>query len=209
MISRPAWLKFRGELTNRWSEDLIAWVDEEDARGHRRKFYLLRPGTSLPTQREAHVDFVISRNLSVWLLFPMGKRLALPKERFWLSVAGKDRESIVSWIRLQFSGGWFVERWEGNVHYYDFARDSIKRWPNRDAFTVAEAWIYSEDKAHQLGIVVLVSGMDLTTKATTVEGAIREGGAMRDKLVEQHREAARSLAEDRVWLYSWRGEKIE
>ena len=99
-------------------------------------------------------------------------------------------------------------RWEGNVHYYDYSRDSIKRFPNRDAFTVAEAWVYSEDEQCSLGIVVLVDAKDLKTKAATLEQAISAGSDVRDRLVQQHREEARSLKENQTFLYSWDGRNI-
>lgn len=100
------------------------------------------------------------------------------------------------------------DRWEGNVHYYDYTPDSIRRLSDIDAFAVAEAWVYSEDEQCCLGIVVLVEGKDLKTKAVTLEQAISEGSALRNRLVQQHREEARSLKENQNFLYSWSGRKI-
>lgn len=100
------------------------------------------------------------------------------------------------------------DRWEGNVHYYDYSPDSIERWPNRDAFTVAQAWIYSEDEESCLGIVVLVSGKDLMTKAVTLERAISEGSTVRNQVVQQRREEARSLKVNQTFLYSWNGHTV-
>ncbi len=100
------------------------------------------------------------------------------------------------------------ERWEGNVHYYDYTADSIRRCSNRDAFTVAEAWVYSEDEQCCLGIVVLVDSKDLKTKAATLEKAISEGSALRNRLVKEHREEALCLKENQKVLYSWNGRQI-
>ena len=99
-------------------------------------------------------------------------------------------------------------RWEGNVHYYDYTAGSIGRFPNRDAFTVAEAWVYSEDEQYSLWIVVLVDGKDLKTNAVTLEQAISKGSVLRDRLVQQHREEARSLKENRTLLYTWNERKF-
>jgi len=101
------------------------------------------------------------------------------------------------------------DRWEGKVHFYDHTPDSIKRWPNRDAFTVAEAWMYSEDEPCCLGIVVLLSGKDLMTKAVTVDQAIKDGSTLRNRLVQEHRDEARSLKVNRTLLYSWNGHQVE
>lgn len=194
-------------MKNARGEDYIAWVDDELGRRHDPKFYLLSPGSELSFGADVHVDYLIRRDLAVWLLMPVLRAVRVPRRWFWERL-GKDRARIVGRIGLQFAGEWHMDRWEGDVHYYDFTTGSVKRWPNRDAFTVAEAWIYSEDQSHQLGIVVLVSGMDLATKATTLEAAIRDGGRLRDELVSRHREEARLLKEDRTRLYSWRGEAI-
>ena len=100
------------------------------------------------------------------------------------------------------------ERWEDNVHYYDYTPDSISRFPNRDAFTLAEAWVYSEDEQCSLWIVVLVEGKDLKTKAVTLEHAISEGSALRNRLVQQYREEARFLKENQKLQYSWSGRTL-
>jgi len=55
------------------------------------------------------------------------------------------------------------DRWEGNVHYYDYTPDSIRRWSNRDAFIVAEAFVYSEDEQYYLGRSSLFFGVKTPT----------------------------------------------
>ena len=100
------------------------------------------------------------------------------------------------------------QSWDGNVHYYDYTPDSIRRLSDRDAFAVAEAWMYSEDEECCLGIVVLVDGKDLKTKAVTLEHAISEGSVLRNRLVQQNCEEARSLKDNQTFLYSWNGRRI-
>lgn len=68
--------------------------------------------------------------------------------------------------------------------------------------------MYSEDEQCCLGIVVVVESKDLKTKAVTLEQAISEGSVLRNRLVKEHREEARSLKENQKLLYSWDGRKI-
>ncbi len=69
--------------------------------------------------------------------------------------------------------------------------------------------MYSEDERCCLGIVVLVNGKDLMTKAVTLDQPINEGSALRNRLVQQHREEARSVKVNRTLLYSWSGYQVE
>lgn len=101
------------------------------------------------------------------------------------------------------------ERWDGNVHYYDYTPESLERWPSRDACTVAKAFIYSNDSQHNLGIIILVSGRDLITSRVTIEQAIQKGAKLRNELVDQHKQDAANLSVNRILLYSWEGQNIQ
>lgn len=118
----------------------------------------------------------------------------------------KEREYMAITLRQYMRE---LDRWEGNIHYKDFTPDSVKRWPDRDASTIAEAWIYSDDRHHNLGIVVLVDEFDVARGVVTLERAIKEGATLRDRLVQQYRDEARSLKANRVLRHSWNGQRVE
>ena len=101
------------------------------------------------------------------------------------------------------------ERWDGNVHYFDYTPDSLERWSNRDAMTVAKAFIYSNDGQNNIGIIILVSGRDLMISQVSPDQAIQKGAKLRDELIGQHKQDAQNLKENRILLYSWDGQKIQ
>ena len=100
------------------------------------------------------------------------------------------------------------DRWDEDVHYYDYTPDSMEQWPDRDASTVAKAFIYSDDCQHTLGIIIFVSGLELRTSQVSREQVIHDGAKLRDELVDQYKQEGRKLKENRVLLYSWEGHGI-
>jgi|SRR5918996_2352381 hypothetical protein len=99
-----------------------------------------------------------------------------------------------------------TDRWDGNVHYYDYEPDDLGREPNRDAFAVASAFIYSDDESAALGILVLVSGQEL--RSMLKAEAVARGRKTRDELVKGARPAARTLRQSRTDLFSLNGHPI-
>jgi hypothetical protein len=99
-----------------------------------------------------------------------------------------------------------TDRWEGNVHYYDEEPDQLRRQPDRDAFAVASAFIYSDDQRAALGILVLVSGQEL--RSMSKQEAVELGRTLRDVLVRDASDEARGLTESRTRLFSINGQPI-
>ena len=54
-----------------------------------------------------------------------------------------------------------MSRWDGDVHYYDYTPETLRREPGRDAFVVAEAFIYDTNKTERVAITVLASAQEL------------------------------------------------
>jgi hypothetical protein len=53
-----------------------------------------------------------------------------------------------------------ASRWDANVHYYDYTAETLRREPHRDAFVVAEAFIYDPNKIEvKAAITVLASAI--------------------------------------------------
>jgi hypothetical protein len=102
-----------------------------------------------------------------------------------------------------------MDRWDGNIHYYDYTEESIKRYQDMDALKVAEAFIYSEDWRHSLRVVVLVTAPALKTGSVTLEDAIRGGTRLRDELALRNKDAATLLKQDSLLLYLWNRERIQ
>lgn len=153
------------------------------------------------------IDYVWSRD------FREGKRgyfILKGSPAIWkvVDIRGEDdpekaREYVAITLRRQGASDW----WEGEIHYRDFDPESLKRWPDRDAATVAEAWVYSPERRH-LGIVVLVDEFDVARGAITRERAIAEGRELRDRLVREHKGEALGLTSDRLLMYWWDGRSI-
>lgn len=99
--------------------------------------------------------------------------------------------------------------WEGNVHYYDYSPDIIDPYLYKDAWIVAKAWIYADDARHNLGILILFSGSDKLIDGVTHEQAISQATVLRDELISRCKEEVHSLTNNRVLIYSLRGEVIE
>ncbi len=79
-----------------------------------------------------------------------------------------------------------ASRWDENVHYYDYTSATLRREPNRDAFVVAEAFIYDPNKiAVKTAITVLASGPEIDQMPRGE--AIRRGETVRAEAVTKYR----------------------
>ena len=79
-------------------------------------------------------------------------------------------------------------RWVGDeLHYYDYTPDTVTREPNRDAYIVAEVFVYDANKTERVAIRVMVTGQELHSARLTLDEAIRRGEAVRDRAITKHR----------------------
>jgi len=99
-----------------------------------------------------------------------------------------------------------ASRWDGDVHYYDYTPDTLRREPNRDAYVVAEAFVYDTRKTEKVAITVLVSGQELEIDRVPRDEAIRRGEAVREQAVAKHR--AQLPAQHRTLVYDLTGREI-
>ncbi len=100
-----------------------------------------------------------------------------------------------------------TSRWDGNVHYYDYTPDTIRREPNRvDDFVVAEAFIYDSNKVEKVAITILVSGQELEMDGVSPDEAVRRGEAVREQAVAKHR--TRLPTKHRTLVYNLTGREI-
>ena len=99
-------------------------------------------------------------------------------------------------------------RWVGDVHYYDYTPDTLRRETSRiDTYVVAEAFIYDASKTERAAITVLVTGQELEIDKVPRDEAIRRGEAIREQAVAKHR--ARLPAGHRAVVYDLQGQEIE
>jgi len=93
------------------------------------------------------------------------------------------------------------ERWEGDVHYYEY--DRLDRLEGLDAYKVAEAYIYNADGA-ALGIILVVSAQELRAGIKLAD-ALADGRRALADLVSERRGEAATIGGDRSDLYTWNG----
>ena len=99
-------------------------------------------------------------------------------------------------------------RWAGDeLHYYDYTPDTVKREPDRDAYIVAEVFVYDAAKVERVAIRVMVTGQELHGGRLTLDDAIRRGEAVRDRAITKHR--AQLPIGHRVVLCDLHGHEIE
>src|SRR5215470_562501 len=99
------------------------------------------------------------------------------------------------------------DRWDGDVHYYDFHLTDIRSLrPEIDAIEVAAAFVYPPGGAASptVGIVMALSAQE-QRRGTTLEKAVAAAREILPTLVEHHRPEVTSLLENRNYVYSWNG----
>ena len=100
------------------------------------------------------------------------------------------------------------ERWEDEIHYYDYSRTSIERYPGMDAFKVAEAYLYGQpNPAIAYGVIVVVSAQALHAN-TRLEFALEQGRSVVDARLRKDddvRQRARTMRGSETHLYSFDG----
>jgi hypothetical protein len=104
-----------------------------------------------------------------------------------------------------------TSRWDGPVHYYDYDEATVTRRPGRDAYTVAEAFIYNADETASLALVFLVSGQDLRARRVTMARAIAEARGHLERLTRPggiRFEEAKTLTQDKTLTFSWDGRML-
>jgi hypothetical protein len=101
------------------------------------------------------------------------------------------------------------DRWlDDRTHLYDYAPDSMAWAGDRDAFYVAQGFVYSKNGQSTVGVGVLVSGQDLRITTTPPEAWVQKGRELRDRLLEKHRPEADTLQESRWYIYDVHGRLI-
>lgn len=105
-----------------------------------------------------------------------------------------------------------TERWDDPIHYHEYAPDNVPRYHGRDAFTVAEAYIYNREGTAALGLVFIVSAQDLRG-GVTLEQAIRAAREHLQKLTQRDLsgtpfEEAMTLKQNKTFLFTWHGQKL-
>ena len=93
------------------------------------------------------------------------------------------------------------ERWDGDVHYYEY--DRLERLESMDAYKVAEAYIYNADGA-ALGLILVVSAQELRAGIKPADALAEGRRALADLVSERQGEAA-TIGGDRSDLYTWNG----
>jgi hypothetical protein len=101
------------------------------------------------------------------------------------------------------TGRWVDDR----LDYYDYKPDTVRREPNRDAYVVAEAFIYDANSVQRVAIRVMVSGQELHLQGMTLADAIHRGEAIRDQAVAKQR--THLPTGHRAVLYDLHGREIE
>jgi hypothetical protein len=103
-----------------------------------------------------------------------------------------------------------TDRWdeERGIHYYEYTPETIKRYPGRDAYTVAEAYLYAQgDPPVALGIIIIVSALELRSRGMSRAVAIEKGR----ELIRRHlspdvaggfAEHARTMRQSETYLFS-------
>ena len=94
-----------------------------------------------------------------------------------------------------------------NVTLYDYEEGEVKRYPVMDAFVVAEAWVYNEDRSKYIGYILLVSGPDLHSGVTMAE-AIAKALQERERLIEEAQGRVASINSNEAFLVRYTGEAI-
>jgi hypothetical protein len=84
-------------------------------------------------------------------------------------------------------------RHEGDVRYYDYTPDTLRRYASRrDFYIAAEAFIYDRDvtdanATEKVAITVIVTGRELDIGTVSREEAIRRANAVREQAIAAHR----------------------
>ena len=106
-------------------------------------------------------------------------------------------------------GGRDVGRWvDDRLHYYDYNLDTVLREPTRDAYVLAEAFIYDANSIERVAIRVMVAGRDVHIGGVKLTDAIRRGRTVRDEAVTKHR-GQLPAAGHRAVLYDLHGHEVE
>ncbi len=98
-------------------------------------------------------------------------------------------------------------RWDGGVHYYDYTPETFRKVDYKDAYVVAEAFIYDKNDTERVAITVLASGQELKIEGVSRDDAIRRGEAVRAQAVATHR--AQLPKHHRAVVYGLKGQVIE
>jgi hypothetical protein len=102
-----------------------------------------------------------------------------------------------------------VGRWvDDRLHYYDYNLDTVLREPNRDAYVVAEAFIYDANNVERVAIKVMVAGHEVQMGGMKLTDAIRRGRTIRDETVAKER-AQLPTTGHRAVLYDVEGREVE
>ena len=100
------------------------------------------------------------------------------------------------------------DRWlDDRAHVYDYTPDAIAWAGDRDAFYVAQGFVYSTDGQATVGVGVMVSGQDLRS-STPRETWVQQGSELRDRVLKKHGPEADTLQQSRWYLYDVHGRLI-
>ena len=106
-----------------------------------------------------------------------------------------------------------TERWDGDVHYFEYSAEFPEPYPGMDAVKVAEAYIWAKDQRIALGVVMIVTGYDLLHGVTLAQ-AIHEARKKLDGLVSpkyagNYQDQAKELRENKTFLHTWQGALVK
>lgn len=94
--------------------------------------------------------------------------------------------------------------WDGDVLYYDYSLEDVRKIGDKDAIKVGEAWIYDAGRKRNCGLIFYLLGQE---KKTRCEQAIERAKIESKKLVQELRQGEPQWG--KVAHVQWDGTKIE
>ena len=100
------------------------------------------------------------------------------------------------------------DRWVGTVRYHDYTPNTLDYDHELDAYVVALAHLYSPDRRFHLTLGVVVTEAQMIVHRPGLEQAIRQGRAVLDRLIEDHRRFAEQLSANAWRVYTLGGLRL-